>query len=243
MTQASKYNWAEVDQDFIADAIALVKHKVVNRKMTIDEFHNIIARHLKKIFPVRVRKSRYKHVQSNWVWTGGTYFSEHDYNRGKSIEVDLNYHVTDRFITMPTRRFNRLCSTIADTILHEIIHMHQYRKRRFKLISGYSSNAESTKQRIEQEYLGDADEVDAYAFNIACNLYRKYDGSEKKIVDYLNEDQKGKRRVYDEWRMYLKAFNHDHNHRIVKKLKKRVIHYLPKAKNGKPFRSADWIWH
>jgi hypothetical protein len=41
--------------------------------------------------------------------------------------------------------------------------------------------------------------------------------------------------------MYLKAFNHDHNHVIIKRVKKKVIRYIPYAKLGKPYRKKDWI--
>jgi len=41
--------------------------------------------------------------------------------------------------------------------------------------------------------------------------------------------------------MYLKAFDHDHNHPIIKKVKKKVLQYLPNAEIGKPYRNKDWI--
>jgi hypothetical protein len=168
------------------------------------------------------------------------YHSDYDQSKAKSIQLDFVYNLTDKNITISRRRFNRLCYTIADTMQHEIIHMRQFRKRKFKLLPGYNSTAESQKIRLEQEYLGDPDEVDAYSYNIACELYCKFDGNQKRIVNYLNEDQQGKRRTHNSWRMYLKAFGHDHNHRIIKRVKKRVIYYLPKAANGRPFRACDW---
>jgi len=41
--------------------------------------------------------------------------------------------------------------------------------------------------------------------------------------------------------MYLKAFDYNHDHKIIKRLKKRVIRYLPNAELGRPYRTADWI--
>jgi hypothetical protein len=134
-----------------------------------------------------------------------------------------------------------MCTTIADTILHEIIHMRQFRRRNFKELPDYASNAEKSKIREEQEYLGCSDEIDAYGFNIACELIDKFGKNKRQIVNYLNENQKGKKRRHNSWRMYLKAFEHDHNHPILQRVKKKVVRYLPAAEAGKPYRNKDWI--
>jgi hypothetical protein len=41
--------------------------------------------------------------------------------------------------------------------------------------------------------------------------------------------------------MYLKAFQHDHDHPIIHRLKKKIVRYLPQAQVGKPYRNKDWI--
>jgi hypothetical protein len=134
-----------------------------------------------------------------------------------------------------------MCVLFADTILHELMHMRQYRSRKFKELPDYASTAEKTEQREEQEYLGNPDEIDAYSFNIACELMDKFKGDEQQVIKYLSEDQKGLRRRHNSWRMYLKAFNHDHNHIIIKRVKSKVIRYLPQSRIGKPYRNKDWI--
>jgi hypothetical protein len=45
---------------------------------------------------------------------------------------------------------------MADTILHEIMHMRQYRRRKFKILPDYASTAEKTEQRAEQDLWTDA---------------------------------------------------------------------------------------
>jgi hypothetical protein len=119
--------------------------------------------------------------------------------------------------------------------------MRQARQRKFKDIPGYSSTAQSTKLREQQEYYGDPDEIDAHAFNMACELKDRFGSNMTLIVNYLNEEQRGKRRGYDTWRSYLKAFNYDQNHRVVKKIKKRSIYYLSRSQVSKPFQPKDWI--
>jgi DNA-binding NtrC family response regulator len=130
---------------------------------------------------------------------------------------------------------------MADTVLHEIMHMRQYRRRKFKDLPDYASTAARAEKRQEQEYLGNSDEIDAYSFNIACELLDKFHGNTKKAVNYLNEHQKGLRRRHNCWRMYLKAFDYEHNHPIIQRVKKKVIRYMPHALNGKPYRNKDWI--
>lgn len=241
MSKASSYNWSEWDKESITDMVAMVKEDLVGQTLSISDFHNILTKHIKYWMPVRVRKSVELQVEPTYVWVGGVYHTDYDLKKEKSIELCFAYSLADRHLTYNSRRFTRLCKRIADVLLHEIIHMRQARKRKFKNLPGYSSTAESTKQRQEQEYLGDNDEIDAYAFNMACELDEKFKGDMKRIVNYLNEEQKGKKRHFDVWRTYLKAFNWDQNHRIIKRIKKRSIYYLSRSQVSKPFQTKDWI--
>jgi hypothetical protein len=238
---ASNFDWSKITRQTIVDVTSLIRNKVVDQPLTIEEFHTIVSKHVKKFFPVRTRKSKDKEVDTAWIWVGGSYYSDWDQNKLKSIEICLAYHIADKTMNISSRRFNRLCYGIADTILHEVIHMRQYRKRKFKSLPDFKSKSDKAKQRAEQEYLGNTDEIDAYSFNIACELIDKFGYKEKEIARYLNENQQGKYRRHNSWRMYLKAFNHDHNHHIIQRVKKKVMYYLPKANSGRPFCTKDWF--
>jgi hypothetical protein len=237
----SKYDWGAWDRESITSMILLVKDEVVNQPLSLDRFHTILTRHIKKWMPIRSRKSKEPQVTPTYIFVGGMYHTDYDKNRQKSIELCMAYSTKDSQICITARRFNRLCGRIADVILHEVIHMRQARKRKFKNLPGYNSTAESTKQRVEQEYLGDPDEIDAYAFNMACELNEKFNGDMNQIVKYFDEPQRGKRRCYDTWRYYLKAFNWDSDHRVCRRIKKRCIYYLSRSQVSKPFQSKDWI--
>ena len=41
--------------------------------------------------------------------------------------------------------------------------------------------------------------------------------------------------------MYLETFDHDHRHRVIKKLKKKIMYYLPYTTLGKPYKTSDWL--
>lgn len=243
MTRPASYNWSEWDRQTIVDMVYMMKDDLVGKTLLLSDFHNKITKHIKYWMPIRSRKSFENQIDSQYVWVGGCYHSDYDEDKEKSIEIILAYSKKDRnkTITITPRRFTRLCVRIADVLLHEIIHMRQSRQRKFKYLPGYQSTAESSKQRIEQEYLGDNDEIDAYAYNMACELHDKFYGNMKDIVDYLNEEQKGKKRHYNTWRTYLKAFNWDQNHRIIKRIKKRCIYYLEKSDINRPIHPKDWI--
>jgi hypothetical protein len=214
---------------------------VVDKLLTPFEFHSIVTQHLKKYIPVRVRKIFDTSIGKSGVCIGGTYHSEYDRERKKCIEVVFEYRDKIEKIKITNKQFLRICNLIADAILHEIMHMRQFRRRKFKTVPDYNSNAKKASVREEQNYLGCADEIDAYGFNIACELTEKFKGDKIAIIKYLGTNKKDMRRKYDTWKMYLKAFDYEHEHKIIKRLKLKVIMYLDRAKVGKPYQNKKWI--
>jgi hypothetical protein len=241
MARASAFDWGQLDRQTLFDIMYLIRERLVGQSIPVQKFHDQVIRHVKTYLPIMASKELDVKVEKTWVYVGGFYYSDKDKDRNKSIGLCLAYNPLDKNIKMTPRKFSRFCMGFADTILHEIVHMRQFRKRKFKHLPDYSSTASRTKQREEQEYLGHNDEIDAYAFNIACELDEKFGSNQKQIVSYLNENQKGLRRRHNSYRMYLKAFGHDHNHPVIQRIKKRVIYYLPKAIVGRPFRPSEWI--
>lgn len=241
LTGRSKFDWSILDRGGLFEYFYSLYPEICDQKMSVDCLHTKIARHVKKLVPVRINKSRNPKVDEGWIWVGGTYFSQWDKEKRLCIELELVYDLFSEKITLTRRRYQRVCYSLADTLLHEIMHMRQYRRRKFKELPEYASNASREEKRQEQEYLGNSDEIDAYSFNIACEILDKFGYNPKKAINYLNENQKGKNRRHNCWRMYLKAFDHDHNHPVVQRVKKKVIRYIPHALNGKPYRNKDWI--
>ena len=128
----------------------------------------------------------------------------------------------------------------ADTVLHEMIHMRQYRRRDHKWSAEYVSTAARKKQREDQRYLGSLDEIDAYGFNIACELVSRFDDP-AVAVKYLDEQQRNQRKKFTSWRMYLQAFGHDHSHPVIVRLKKTITRYIPHATQGRPYTNKHWL--
>ena len=43
------------------------------------------------------------------------------------------------------------------------------------------------------------------------------------------------------WYKYLTTFDWNHNHNIVRRMKKKIMHQLENAYYGKPFKTTDWL--
>jgi hypothetical protein len=235
------FDWSNLERSAMLERLNELAPKLVNQLLSVDEFHSIVSKYLKRHLPVKISKNWDSKVKSHITFIGGCYYSDKDEDDEKCIEISFYYNPAVSDFKMSMNRFRMMCRTIADTLLHEIIHMRQFRRRKFKALPNYPSTASSTKLRDEQSYLGSTDEIDAYGFNIACELVEKYRGNQRAIVKHLNKDFKHGRENGGCWKMYLKAFEHDHKHEIIKRLKKKVIRYLPRAIEGRPFKSCDWI--
>lgn len=241
MPKKEEFDWSKIDRHTLISLIWNIK-ELFTKRTSVSKFHKIVSKTIKDKLPIKIRRFYNKSIPMGVIFVGGAYFSEDDQYNKTSINLDLIYNNKKDNYVFDTKMYKSLCKSIADTILHEIIHMRQYRRRNFKFLPDYASTADKTDQRQEQSYLGNSDEIDAYSFNIACELLDKFNKNEKRIIQYLDQNQKNKKRKFNNWRMYLAAFDHDHNHKIIKRLKKKVIRYLPHALEGKPYRNRDWIY-
>jgi len=243
MYRKNSFDWSLLDHNLIVDMVGYLGPELIGKSLPTLEFTQKIRSLLRELeIPVNVRTQYSKKTEQNCVWVGGLYDSEKDQQDLTSIYLIIQYSSEHSKVKINKTNFNRLCRTIADTILHEVIHMRQYRRRDYADIPGYYSTAQSGRKRAEQTYLGHNDEIDAYAFNIACQLNNKFPGDSKKIIQYLNSNQEDKRRKSSSFKMYLNAFDHNHDHKIIRRLKKKIINYMPNAMEiGKPYRTTDWL--
>lgn len=237
-----KFDWSLLDRQGLINFMQLLKPEIVGKSYKIAEIHRLLSGHIKKYLPVKIVKKTDIKVDFGYIYVGGTYYSDADKGKKKCIELCLVYNPFEEIINFTAKKYRAMCVTLADTLLHEIIHMRQFRRRKFKYLPDYASTAEKTEQRKEQSYLGCSDEIDAYSFNIACELMDKFKNSHNQVSKYLNVIRPRRTRKTGIWHMYLKAFDYDHNHTIIKKVKTKVIRYLPKAEIGKPYKNKDWIW-
>jgi hypothetical protein len=112
--------------------------------------------------------------------------------------LDQPWHIT-------SATADELALEIIEALVHEYQHLYQYRVRDYMLNVTYESLEEDLELRAEQEYLGQMDEIDAYAVNIA-------------VRQYIRKDQQSL-----DLDKYRKTFGSDHwvVRRLLKKISKR----------------------
>ncbi len=233
------FDWSTLDRNTLISYILSLSKVLICKKISILEFHRLISTTLKSKIPIKIQKSYSNKVYKNDFHIGGYYEYDQDQKGFKAINLVFCFNNKNDFLKFDEFNILDIAKSIADTILHEIIHMRQYRRRNFKFISNYNSESKNFLKKRNQEYLGNTDEIDAYSFNIACDLLDKFN-DEKTIIKHLN---RSKHIDNIQITMYLEAFNYDHTHTIIQRLKKRIIKYIPHALKGKPYNNKNWIYY
>ena len=235
------FNWSQLDRNSLYSMLYSAGADIVGQKMPVKLLHKRLGAHIKSCLPVTIKKWQYDHKQDRgFPYMGGSYDSVLD-KRGKKkfVEIVLSYNPKDNEICITNYRWRRLCSLFADTILHEIIHMRQYRSRNFKDIPGYESTAHYHKQRQDQEYYGHRDEMGAFSFNIACEMIDKFGYNPVAISRYMdNINSRTKKGTFTK---FLATFDWNHSHIKVRQMKQKVIKQLEYAAIGRPFKTTTHL--
>ncbi len=217
-----------------------LKPSVVDKRLAVRDLQKLLRTHIKQHLPIRVIMEEDSTHETGVVYVGGMYYGYYDLEDKTQIQVSFSYKSKESTIKLSDRKWDRICSLFADTVLHEVIHLRQYRSRNFKEIPGYQSTAYYARDRKEQEYYGHPDEMGAFAFNIACELNEKFEGNFDLAKKYLDSNL-AKRSKKTCWHKFLKAFEWDHKHPIVRSMKKKIARNLPYASIGKPFKTTDYL--
>jgi hypothetical protein len=235
------FNWSQLDRNSLYSMLYSAGADIVGQKMPVKLLHKRLGAHIKSCLPVTIKKWQYDHKQDRgFPYMGGSYDSVLD-KKGKKkfIEVVLSYHPLDSETRITEYRWRRLCSLFADTILHEMIHMRQYRSRNFKDIPGYESTAYYHKQRQDQEYYGHRDEMGAFSFNIACEMLDKFGYDPVSIRYYMdNIPSRTKKGTFTK---FLATFDWNHGHIKVRQMKQKILKQLEYAAIGRPFKTTTHL--
>jgi hypothetical protein len=235
------FNWSQLNRTNLYTMLYAAGSDIVGKKMPVRVLHKHLSSHIKSCLPVTVKKLQYDHKQDpGFPYMGGAYDSVQD-RRGQDrfIEIVLSYHPDDTEVRVTQYRWRRLCSLFADTVLHEIIHMRQYRSRRFKHIPGYESTAHYHRQRVDQEYYGHRDEMGAFSFNIACDMIDRFGYNPGAISHYM--DTVNGRTKKGTWVKVLTAFDWNRDHIKVRQMKQQVLRQLEYAAIGRPFKTTTHL--
>jgi hypothetical protein len=234
------FNWALLDRENLYTMMYELKSLIVDKRLAIKDLQKLLSAHIKWHLPIKVTLKRDISHEKGVVYIGGAYYSSYDIDDRRHVEIVFSYRNTDSKIKLSETRWDRMCRLFADTMLHEIIHVRQYRTRSFKDIPGYESTAYYARDRREQEYYGHKDEMGAFSFNIACELYDKFGDNFDAAKHYLDTNL-AKRAKKTCWHKYMKTFDWNHNHPVIRAMKKKIIRNLPYAQIGKPFKTPDHL--
>lgn len=235
------FNWSLLNRDTLYSMLYSLKPEIVDRRLPISEITSIVSKHIKAHLPIKIRSHRHRPVKKGEVWIGGAYYSDDDkHGKKRFIEIELAFPTTADTMKTSLYRWERMCTLFADTILHEIIHIRQYRARNFKDIPGYESTAYYAKDRAWQEYYGHRDEMGAHSFNLAQDMLDKFGFDPKAIKDYLDSIIP-KRVRPNGWGRFMKSFEYNHDHPKVIQMKHKIMTQLENAWNGKPFKTPNYL--
>jgi len=234
------FNWSEIDRSTLYSMFYSLNSEIVGKDLSPSQIQKRINRHVKAHLPIKIKKCIYTPTTKGFVFLGGVYYSNLDKQGKPAIEVNFNYNPTDSKLRLTQYRFKRMAIRFADVVLHEIVHMRQFRARNFKDIPGYKSTAEYTKERKQQEYYGDRDEMGAHAFNTACELLDRFGYDITTIGQYLDSNE-SKKHKNSTWSCYLKTFDYNHDHTIIRRMKNLIMRQLENAYYGKPFKTTNHL--
>ena len=234
------FNWSEIDRSTLYSMFYSLNSEIVDKDLSPSQIQKRINRHVKAHLPIKIKKCIYTPTTKGFVFLGGVYYSNLDKQGKPAIEVNFNYNPTDSKLRLTQYRFKRMAVRFADVMLHEIVHMRQFRARNFKDIPGYKSTAEYTKERKQQEYYGDRDEMGAHAFNTACELLDRFGYDITTIGQYLDSNE-SKKHKNSTWSCYLKTFDYNHDHTIIRRMKNLIMRQLENAYYGKPFKTTNHL--
>jgi hypothetical protein len=234
------FDWSEITRSNLYSMFYSLNGEIVGKELSPSQIQKRITRHVKAHLPIKIKKCIHAPTTKGYIFMGGVYYSDKDAKSTPAIEVNFNYNPTDKKLKLTQYRWKRMAVRFADVMLHEMIHMRQFRARNFKSLPGYQSTAELAKERKEQEYYGDRDEMGAFAFNTACELIDRFGYDPNRIGKYMDSNE-CKRHKHTWWYYYLKTFGFDHSHPIIRRMKNLIMRQLENAYVGKPFKTTNHL--
>jgi hypothetical protein len=239
LTSRKPFNWSELDRYQLYTMLYSAAPLVLGQCLSLSDLHTILGQHIKLQLPIKISRTNRASVPPGIVCVGGIYYIERDQLGMTQLGILFSYHLHDTSITVTRYQFRCMCSGFADAVLHEIIHMQQWRSREFKDSLSYVSSALLESQRKVQQYYGNTDEMGAFAFNIACELVDRF-SDDNRIFEYMQSDASRKHKHTTYFR-YMDTFEWDHTHKIIVRIKKMIIKQLKNARNGRPFRTCKYL--
>jgi hypothetical protein len=199
---------------------------LINRSIKPRLFARRLYRFLNKWHPIRLRLiTEVENLEPNDFSIGAEYDPDLDQQHKKQIIINLFInHPKNTPWKITNDTADRFAVEMVEALVHEYQHQHQYRSRRYRLHrEHYVSEHSDPEIKNEQEYLGNPDEIDAYATNIAARIWVMNYGLNTNVFDAVS--------VCDSFdlRNYFKTFGTEH--KIVTELLEKIRTNLQQLKD------------
>ena len=159
--------------DIFEDMLALGE-RVKDAEFTPSELTRIL-RGMVGTIDIKVKTTRDANVDINQIVVGGIYDPHEDEAGYPSITIFTAYNPEQKVIKVSDVGWKQLCIDLIECSGHEIIHQSQYRARDFDIGPHlFVSGCEEESIMHDQNYLGNPDEIDAYGYSIAVEIYLKH---------------------------------------------------------------------
>lgn len=191
--------------------------------VSFQKLMNAIRREFRKhCLEIKVTTIRDKTLNDEIFYANGYYDPEDDREGERCIELVVTHNFDKDKIWYPDQ-VRQLLIQVFDTVVHELKHQRQYRKRQFKMGASRGTGY--------NDYLADPEEIDAYSISIAIELCRSM-GKTRALRHLHNVDKLSRYKIKNNFvspclTSYLGEFP-DPNHPVIRELTKRVYVRLKK---------------
>jgi hypothetical protein len=200
-----------------------LKEQMVNVLFPVEDFLDVFGEFIASRFRVDVVAAHSNDVDMDDININAYYDPDLDERKKVSIELVLITNPNTNHLMLDEIAWMNLCVLVADSLAHELIHMRQSRARDFEDVAIKHATA-FNEHRDAQEYLGDPDEIDAYAYNIAQELQAQ----KIPLSKLSNLKEIG---VKDSINLfaYVQTFDQDSEHPVIKRLLKKIYKNIKKT--------------
>lgn len=200
-------------------------------------FARRLHRFLNKDHPIRLKLiTSVENLDPDDFSIGAEYDPDLDQQHKKQIIINLfiNHYKNDPWL-ITNEIAERFTVEMVEILVHEYEHQHQYRSRRYRMNrEHFVSEHKDTQIKDDQEYLGNPDEIEAYAANIAARIWILNYGLNTNVFDAIDSTDSL------DLQNYVKAFGSEH--KVVTCLLDKIrtnLQHLKDIDDGKIRRKAS----
>ena len=204
----------------IRGVIGLAKSKLVLKNISVKNIADEIEKVLRRKYDIEVSTKKSSNVTQGSIVINAYYDPDNDQKSETPIEIELAVSDPEVVLNLDSSMWNKFADQLSDAIQHEYLHMAQYRNRDFVKPSKFKPSKNSTEISgfyRTQQYLGNSDEIEAYALNISNELLNTYK-TRKVAVAKLKRLDKSIFKSSPNLMAYFMAFHFDSRHPVIRKL-------------------------